>query len=1135
MLRQTVPSRVTSALVHVLCRWMVGLLLALAACIILAAGKTQAAPGDFLFATPNGGYLFGPSGVAVDSDGNYYVVDSQNNRIQKYDSTGKLLLQWGSPGSGSGAFASPCHIAVDPAGYLYVTDEFNHRVQKFDANGRFLIQWGGPGSDSGQFNQPEGIAIDSAGDVYVADSRNARIQKFTNAGTFLSQWGTFGTGNGQFRFPADVAIDASGKVYVVDTGNYRIQYFDSSGNYLGQWGSQGSAADQFSSNPQALAIDRQGDVYVVATWVTVFSSSGTYLRSWGTFGSGRPGGLMPGQFNAARGIAIDSTGKVVVADTGNDRIQFFTAGGDFLAEWDSFLYGAGYFRNPIDIALDLSGNLYVTDSWYGWVQKLDSAGRFLQQFGTLIFPTGIGVGHSGEIYVSDNDASFIYQYRSDGTLATRWNANLLTAAGLVVAPNGNLYVVDTSPSQIKELDPTGRLLATLGGTGTGTGKFRSPVGVGTDYRGNLYVADTGNNKIQKLDQNGNFLAEWSSPHPEGVAVDLCGNVYVSGGQTVQVFDTVGNFVGALGSAGSGDGQMLAAVGVTVTPAGSKIYVVDNGNHRIESFVGFGVTGFGISGLAEITAGTAATFAVTAFTDAGTVALGYNGSIHLTSSDPQATLPSDVVLTNGRGSFSVIFLTAGTQSITVADALTPSVIGSLGSLTVRAMEVPDLTVTSSHIGDFMQGQLGLAYTLTVTNRGNAPTTERVQIADVLPVGLCLTAINGDGWTCNYSAASCTRSDPLSPGQSYPPVTIRVNVAKDAPVTVINTVSVSGGGEVNTANDAATDATVVTQVNQPFSIWSADTAPVVADSGPDRAVELGVKFRSDWNGTITGIRFYKGAGNTGTHVGNLWDSSGKLLATATFTNESATGWQQVDFRYPVQIQANVTYVASYHTEVGHYSADLHYFDTERQEIPPLHPLADGMASFGSVYAYGPAGTFPDRSWNSTNYWVDVAFMPMTIPNTIWSASVVPAVPDSGWDSPVELGVRFKSDFNSTVTGVRFYKALGNTGTHFGNLWDSSGNLLATATFTDETAYGWQQVYFMPAIQINANQTYVISYHTEVGHYSADEQYFTKAVDAPPLHVPVDGDTNLGSVYCYGTASCFPNQSWNRANYYVDVSMQ
>ena len=134
---------------------------------------------------------------------------------------------------------------------------------------------------------------------------------------------------------------------------------------------------------------------------------------------------------------------------------------------------------------------------------------------------------------------------------------------------------------------------------------------------------------------------------------------------------------------------------------------------------------------------------------------------------------------------------------------------------------------------------------------------------------------------------------------------------------------------------------------------------------------VPFR--FGGYITGIRFYKASANTGTHVGNLWTSSGTLLATATFTNETASGWQQVNFSSPVAITANTVYVASYHANVGHYSDDQNYFQGAGVDSPPLHALADGVSGVNGVYAYGSTSSFPNQGWRSSNYWVDVVFQP------------------------------------------------------------------------------------------------------------------------------------------------------------------
>ena len=139
----------------------------------------------------------------------------------------------------------------------------------------------------------------------------------------------------------------------------------------------------------------------------------------------------------------------------------------------------------------------------------------------------------------------------------------------------------------------------------------------------------------------------------------------------------------------------------------------------------------------------------------------------------------------------------------------------------------------------------------------------------------------------------------------------------------------------------------------------------------AVELGVKFRSDEDGFITGLRFYKGAQNTGTHIGHLWDADGTMLAEATFTGESASGWQQVSFDSPVPITADTTYVASYHAPNGYYASTDGYFATDGTDSPPLHALADGEDGPNGVYRYGAGGVFPTDTFQSSNYWVDPVF--------------------------------------------------------------------------------------------------------------------------------------------------------------------
>ena len=165
--------------------------------------------------------------------------------------------------------------------------------------------------------------------------------------------------------------------------------------------------------------------------------------------------------------------------------------------------------------------------------------------------------------------------------------------------------------------------------------------------------------------------------------------------------------------------------------------------------------------------------------------------------------------------------------------------------------------------------------------------------------------------------------------------------------------------------------ITSYGCPCSVWDATTVPAVPASPDGTAYELGVRFRAATDGYVTGIRFYKGAGNTGEHVGNLWTESGTLLATAIFTSETATGWQQVDFASPVPVTANTIYVASYLAPNGHFSYDGGFFANSGVDTGLLYLLQDGENGGNGVFAFGPTSAFPDQTYNATNYYVDVVF--------------------------------------------------------------------------------------------------------------------------------------------------------------------
>jgi hypothetical protein len=223
----------------------------------------------------------------------------------------------------------------------------------------------------------------------------------------------------------------------------------------------------------------------------------------------------------------------------------------------------------------------------------------------------------------------------------------------------------------------------------------------------------------------------------------------------------------------------------------------------------------------------------------------------------------------------------------------------------------------------------------------------------------------------------------------------------PSTKLRTRAVDDSGNLETPS-----ADVLVNVSCPCSIWGNATVPT-PDPGDGNSVEVGVKFKSDRFGTISGIRFYKASTNTGTHSGSLWTASGQRLAQATFTSESASGWQSVTFASPVVIMPDATYVASYYAPSGHYAATSNYMTRSPAaptvvgglNSPPLHALLDSTASPNGVFAYGTGSTFPTMSFRASNYWVDVIFSPSPAPGQVTN---VTATSDVGaarvsWSAP------------------------------------------------------------------------------------------------------------------------------------------
>ncbi len=255
-----------------------------------------------------------------------------------------------------------------------------------------------------------------------------------------------------------------------------------------------------------------------------------------------------------------------------------------------------------------------------------------------------------------------------------------------------------------------------------------------------------------------------------------------------------------------------------------------------------------------------------------------------------------------------------------------------------------------------------------------------------------------------------------GTTWHPATGRDNWSYTWTPSVTGSVTIRSRAVDDSGNletPAAGDAVTVSNPSQPLTIFGSDTVPRVVDFGDPTALELGIRFESDIDGYILDIRFYKSAANTGTHIGNLWTSTGTLLATATFTSESSSGWQEVVFSSPVAITAGTTYIASYHTNTGHYSANIGDFSGYSDlSNGPLHAFQDTVATRNGVFAVSGTSVFPSTpSPSSANYWVDIIFAatPDNVPPTITATSptdgatnvAVSVAPMATFSEPVQSG--------------------------------------------------------------------------------------------------------------------------------------
>jgi len=589
-------------------------------------------------------YLNNPEGVAIAASEEVWVVNQDDDQIDRFKSSGKYKAAYGAAGSGDDQFSLPWGIAINKtSGNVYVSDTGNNRIEEVSSAGEFVqaFGWGvadgkaelevcktackagKAGSEPGQLDEPMGLTVDSHGDVWVANVGSSHVEEYSEAGVFISQVGSHGSGNGQLSEPRGITVD-EGELYVTDTGNDRVEEFAPNGSYLAQFGSKGSKGGQLSEPTGIAANATSGDLFVSDAGnerVEEFSPAGKYLAEFGTYGAEK------NEFHDPTGIAINAEGELYVADRYNARVDQWQppqAGGAHLiysTQFGSNGSGNGQLNAPYGVGIDGHGNVWVADSANARFEEFSAVGSFVATYGSrgtgtgqFEDPSGIAVNQStGNVYVVDKTNGRVEElaggeFKAFGSSGSG-SGQLSGPSGLKIDSSGNVWIADTGNNRIDEFTASGVFVQAFGWgvadgkgerevcttgckagiAGSGEGQLDEPVDI-TLSGSDIYIADRANRRVEELTTSGAYVRGFGVEGtgsgqfkaPEGIAADAAGNIYVVDGpdSRVEEFSSSGAFLDEFGSYGTGEGQLRGPTGVAIDAAGD-MYVVDSANARIE--------------------------------------------------------------------------------------------------------------------------------------------------------------------------------------------------------------------------------------------------------------------------------------------------------------------------------------------------------------------------------------------------------------------------------------------------------------------------------------------------------------------------------------------------------------------------
>jgi sugar lactone lactonase YvrE len=538
-------------------------------------------------------------------------------------------------GEGVDHLSRPTGVAVDPMGNVWVADTGNNRVVEFDSEGNFVTQFGSEPDPEHPNNptvldEPSGIVVNNSDEILVADRGNTRLVKFNNAGGFRGEWGV---GAGEeccthlLSAISGVTIGSEERYLVTDPRSGVLYGFRPLANSHPEvlsglfaapstpYGEQNSIAA--GPNGAIWVTDRLRDQVNEQHLIEVHGQyTGVYQPAELSNAIGSPGSG-PGQLDEPTGVALRPSGNLLVADTGNNRIEQFSPKGELLAEFGSSGSGEGEFNRPEGIATAPGGVEYVADTGNNRIEKWLQPGLPEAATEGLSGGTSHEVTLHGTAWANGRAATYHFEYGTTTSYGKSAPAPAIsigfgfgaspvsqTLTGLsaettyhyrLVAVNkqGTAYGEDRTFTTGAVGKPTIVYGSAVGSSGTGNGQFLEPSSSFVDSEGNLWVLDSGNCRVEKFNEKGEYLSKFgskcsSSPgylhEPTAMTMDKSGDIWIAErykGGRIQVFTQTGTLVRTI-EPGTTNGLVLQPFGIT-SDSNGHIWVADTYNNRIQEF------------------------------------------------------------------------------------------------------------------------------------------------------------------------------------------------------------------------------------------------------------------------------------------------------------------------------------------------------------------------------------------------------------------------------------------------------------------------------------------------------------------------------------------------------------------------